>query len=131
MHDDGRWPKAKGHLSDSRHLKRCKDLQLKKKTNQLTSQYPILILDDVPQFAIVTGIDKIGVPNEDMENAYRYRCVRKLCDKVSQEFDIHIYHVVPVSSYFEEVAPNIVKNNMSLYTLWRVFTSGIDYIEGK
>lgn len=79
----------------------------------------------------MTGIDKIGVPNEDMKNAYQYGCVRNLCEKVSQEFDIHLLHVVPVSSYFEEGAPNTAKNNMSIYTFWRVFTYGIDFIERK
>lgn len=66
-----------------------------------------------------------------MENAYKYRCVRKLCEKVSVEFGIDLCHVIPVSNYFEEGDATFAKNAMSLFSLWRVFESGIDYINRK
>lgn len=87
--------------------------------------------DGVRQFVIVTAIDKIGVPNSDMENAYKYNIVKKICQRVSEALDVDLFHVIPVSNYFDEGAPNDAKNAMSLYSLWRVFNSGREYIERK
>lgn len=85
--------------------------------------------DGVRQFVLVTAIDKLGVPNDDMKNAYKYRCVKKFCEKASEALDVDLLHVLPVSNYFEEVAPNDAKNAISLYNLWRVFNLGKEYIE--
>lgn len=95
----------------------------------IKSVLDFFLLDGVRQFVVVTAIDEIGVPNEDMKNAYRYGCVRKLCERVAAVFDVDLYHVIPVSNYFVEVAPNDAKNAMSLLNLWRVFHSGRDFIE--
>lgn len=89
----------------------------------------LYLLDGVRQFVIVTAIDKIGVPNFDIKKAYSYHCVRTHCEKVSNEFNIDLLHVIPVSNYFEEVAPNDAKNAMSLFNFWRIFKSGKEYIE--
>lgn len=80
---------------------------------------------------IVTFIDEIGVPNNDMKNAYRYKIVQKICKKLSVAFDVDLFYVIPVSNYFEEVTPNVEKNAMSLFNLWRIFKSGKEYIERK
>lgn len=85
--------------------------------------------DGIRQFVVVTAIDKIGVPNEDMKNAYKYGCVRKLCERVSEVFDVDLFHVIPVSNYFGEVTSNDAKNAMSLFNFWRVFNSGKCYID--
>lgn len=85
--------------------------------------------DSVRQFVIVTAIDEIGVPNNDMKNAYKYKCVRKFCEKVSKDFDVDPFHVIPVSNYVTEGTPNDAKNAMSLFSLWRVFNSTKEYIE--
>lgn len=85
--------------------------------------------DGIRQFVVVTAIDKIGVPNEDMKNAYKYGCVRKLCERVSEAYDVDLYHVIPVSNYFGEVTSNNAKNAMSLFNFWRVFNSGKQYID--
>lgn len=66
-----------------------------------------------------------------MKNAYQYPCVRGYCEKVSEAFGIDLLHVIPVSNYYEEVAPNDAKNAMSLFNLWRVFNSGKQYIERR
>lgn len=87
--------------------------------------------DGVKQFVIVTGIDKIGVPNDDMKNAYRYGCVRRHCEKVSEAFDVDLLHVLPLSNYFSEGCSNEAKNAMSLLSLWRVFGSAKDFIERR
>lgn len=87
--------------------------------------------DGVRQFVVVTFIDKIGVPNDDMKNAYTYQCVRSYCKSVSEVFGVDLFHVIPVSNYFEEVAPNDAKNAMSLFNLWRVFNSSKEYIERR
>lgn len=87
--------------------------------------------DGIRQFVVITAIDQLGVPNEDMKNAYSYQCVRKYCEKVSQEFGLDLLHVIPVSNYFEEVASNDAKKAMSLFNLWRVFKSGKEYIERR
>lgn len=87
--------------------------------------------DGVRQFVIVTAIDKIGVPNSDMKNAYKYNIVKKICQKVSVALDVDLFHVIPVSNYVDEAAPTKEKNAMSLYSLWRVFNSGREYIERK
>lgn len=85
--------------------------------------------DGVRQFVIVTAIDEIGVPNNDMKNAYRYRILQKICKKVSVAFEVDLLHVIPVSNYFEEAAPNDAKNAMFLFNFWRIFSSGKEYIE--
>lgn len=64
-----------------------------------------------------------------MKNAYKYRCVRKVCEWASEALDVDLLHVLPVSNYFEEVAPNDAKNAISLFNLWRVFHLGKEYIE--
>lgn len=87
--------------------------------------------DDVRQFVILTSIDEIGVPNNDMEKAYRYGCIRKHCEKISDIFDIDLPHVIPVSNYFMESAPTHAKNAMSLMTLWRVCISSKEFIQRK
>lgn len=94
--------------------------------------YPLFFfLDGIRQFVVVTAIDQLGVPNDDMKNAYSYRCVREYCEKVSVEFGVDLLHVLPVSNYFEEVASNDAKNAMSLFNLWRVFKSGKEYIDRR
>lgn len=85
--------------------------------------------DGVRQFVIVTAIDKVGVPNDDMENAYRYRRVRRICEKISEVLDVDLLHVLPVSNHFSEGSSNMAKNAMSLLSLWRVFDSAKDFIE--
>lgn len=91
----------------------------------------ITFLDGVKQFVIVTAIDKIGVPNVDMKNAYRYGCVRRHCEKVSEAFDVDLLHVLPVSNYFFEGCSNEAKNAMSLLSLWRIFDSAKEFIERR
>lgn len=85
--------------------------------------------DGVRQFVIVTAIDQLGVPNEDIQNAYKYGCVRKFCEKVSIFFEISLSKVIPVSNYIGDATQNKAKNAMSLFNLWRVFDSGIRYIQ--
>lgn len=89
------------------------------------------LLDGVRQFVVVTSIDEIGVPNDDMKNAYKYPRVHKYCEQVSEAFGVDLLHVIPVSNYFDEVAPSDAKNAMSLYNLWRVFESTKEYIERR
>lgn len=84
--------------------------------------------DGVRQFVIVTAADKIVLPGADMKDIYRFQCVLKFCEKVSQEFGIALGDVIPVSNYFGEGGKSEATNAMSLYCLWRVFASGIDYI---
>lgn len=86
-------------------------------------------LDGVRQFVIVTAIDQLGVPNEDIQNAYKYGCVRKFCEKVSIFFEISLSKVIPVSNYIGDATQNKAENAMSLFNLWRVFDSGIRYIQ--
>lgn len=87
--------------------------------------------DGVRQFVVITSIDELGVPNSDMKNAYKYPSVHKYCDDVSVAFGVDLLHVIPVSNYFDEVAPNDAKNAMSLFNLWRVFISSKEYIERR
>lgn len=87
--------------------------------------------DDVRQFVIVTSIDEIGVPNDDMRSAYKYGCIRKICEKISEILDIDLPHVIPVSNYFAEVAPTTAKNAMSLMNMWRVCNSSKEFILRK
>lgn len=89
------------------------------------------IVDGVRQFVVVTSIDQLGVPNDDMKHAYKYPCVRARCKLVSKAFGVDLLHVIPVSNYFEEVTPNDAKNAMSLFNLWRVFNSTKEYIERR
>lgn len=87
--------------------------------------------DGVRQFVVVTYIDKLGVPDSDMENAYKYQSVHNYCDKVSVAFGVDLLHVIPVSNNFEDVTPSDAKNAMSLHGLLRVFESTKEYIERR
>lgn len=89
----------------------------------------LFFLDGVRQFVIVTAIDELGVPNWDIQNAYKYGCVRRFCEKVSIVLEISSSKVIPVSNYFNDATQNEAKNAMSLFNLWRVFDSGIRYIQ--
>lgn len=93
------------------------------------SEFSFLFLDGIRQFVVVTAIDKIGVPKEDMKNAYTYGCVRNHCKKVSEVFNVDLDHVIPVSNYCGEPTSYDAKNAMSLFNLWRVFYSGKCFIE--
>lgn len=104
--------------------------------NQVICNYSVnhhiycdFFLDGIRQFVVVTAIDKLGVPNDDMKNAYKYGRVRKHCERVSQAFNVDLFHVIPVSNYFEEVTSNDAKNAMSLFNFWRVFNSGKCFID--
>lgn len=88
-------------------------------------------VDDVRQFAIVTAIDKCGAPNDKMEKAYRYAGFRQICRDVCGALDLDEYHVIPVSNYFGEGESNVAKNAMSLFALWKILSSGSDYIKRK
>lgn len=87
--------------------------------------------DDIRQFVIITAIDEIGVPNEDIGSAYQYPCVRKIRDKVADALKILPNCVIPVSNYFFESKANEVKNAMSLRALWLICSSGRDYVQRK
>lgn len=80
---------------------------------------------------VVTSIDTLGVPNDDMRNAYKYPTVHVYCNDVAEAFGVDLLHVIPVSNYFEEVVPNDAKNAMFLFNLWRVFNSTKKYIERR
>lgn len=64
-----------------------------------------------------------------MEKAYRYPCLKQFCKDVSDALDLDEYHVIPVSNYCGEGVPNLAKNAMSLVALWRILSSGKDYIK--
>lgn len=66
-----------------------------------------------------------------MEYAYQYPCVRNIRDRVVNALKILPSQVIPVSNYYVEGVANNVKNAMSLNTLWRVCSSGKDYIERR
>lgn len=87
-----------------------------------------LLDEKVRQFALVTHIDEIGVPNDNLENASELECTTSICKKVGTIFDLDEYHVIPMSSYFSETCPNIAKNIMALNAFWRVCQSGRSYI---
>lgn len=87
--------------------------------------------DGIRQFAIITAIDEIGVPDEDLENASEYENVTKVCEQVSKVLKLEANHIIPVSNYFGEAVPNQAKNEMSLNALWRICISGRDYIQRK
>lgn len=90
--------------------------------------YLFCLVEKVRQFALVTHIDEIGVPNDNMKNASELPCTTSICQKVGTIFDLDEYHVIPMSSYFSEKGPNIAKNIMALSALWRVCQSGRSYI---
>lgn len=87
------------------------------------------VVEDVRQFAIVTAIDKFGVPNDKMEKAYRYPRFKEFCRDVCGALNLDEYHVIPVSNYCGEGESNVAKNAMSLVALWRILSSARDYIE--
>lgn len=89
----------------------------------------MLLLDDLPQFVIITGIDYNWVPNGDMKNALsKYPQVKEFCLKVSEVLNISMMSIFPVSNYVEESMPITAKNVMSLMTMWHIIKDGEEYI---
>ncbi|XP_022309286.2 interferon-induced protein 44-like [Crassostrea virginica] len=86
---------------------------------------------DVKQVAIVTCIDEIGVPNMDMENIFKYKCVKTICEDVARFLQMDLQSVHPVANYYEEIKPSAAKNALSLMALWDIFECGERYIQKK
>lgn len=89
----------------------------------------IFLIDDIPQFVIVTFIDRIGVPENDMENALKYFHIKKRCLEVSEALNIPMMSIFPVSNYVEEAVPNAAKNALSLMAMWHIIKDGEEYIK--
>ena len=89
----------------------------------------IFLIDDIPQFVIVTFIDRIGVPKNDMENALKDPHIKKQCLAVSEALNIPMMSIFPVSNYVEEAVPNAAKNSLSLMAMWHIIKDGEDYIK--
>lgn len=89
----------------------------------------LILEDDVRQFGLVTHIDEVGVPNDDMVNALQYSCVNDISQKVSEVFQLPLSHVIPVSNYFASQKPTVEKNGMALMAFWQIFKSGRNYIK--
>lgn len=66
-----------------------------------------------------------------MENVFKYKCVKDICQKVAEFLEIDIHSVHPVANYFEENEPTVAKNTMSLMALWDVIQCGKRHIERK
>lgn len=81
------------------------------------------------QLAIVTNIDGIGVPNLDMENVFKYKCVKEICEEVSEFLEIEIQSVHPVSNYEKEKKPSHAKNALALMALLDVLECGERHIQ--
>lgn len=104
-------------------------LNMSKSLDKVHKIRQILLDEKVRQFALVTHIDEIGVPNDNMENASKLQCTTSICQKIGNIFDLDEYHVIPMSSYFSEKSPNTAKNIMALSALWRVCQAGRSYIK--
>lgn len=89
------------------------------------------ILGDVKQVAIVTNIDRIGVPNVDMESVFKYPNVKEFCEEVSKILEIEIQSVYPIANYHQEHKPSAAKNALALMALWDIFKCGERYIKKK
>ncbi|XP_022310669.2 interferon-induced protein 44-like isoform X1 [Crassostrea virginica] len=86
---------------------------------------------DVKQVAIVTNIDRIGVPNVDMESVFKYPNVKEFCEDVSKVLEIEIQSVYPIANYHEEQKPTAAKNALALMALWDMFKCGERHIKKK
>lgn len=71
------------------------------------------------------------MPVRDLENVFKYKCVKDICKEVSDCFGIDIYHVHPVANYVEELWPNDAKSTLSLMALWDVVKTGKLEIEQR
>lgn len=87
--------------------------------------------DEVQQFVIITAIDEIGVPNEEMAYAYQFPCVQNIRDKVVDALKILPSQVIPVSNYFVETFACEAKKAMSLLALWQVCKPAEEYLKLK
>nr|XP_022308769.1 interferon-induced protein 44-like isoform X2 [Crassostrea virginica] len=85
----------------------------------------------VRQLAIVTYIDEIGVPNTDMENVFKYSCVKDICNDVAKFLQMDLQSVHPVANYHEDNIPNAAKNALSLMALWDIVECGERHIQKK
>lgn len=90
-----------------------------------------MFLDAVPQYAIITDIDKLLPENGKLENVYTYKSVKELCEKVRDSLGITLGCIFPVSNYYEELTPNDAKNAMSLMAIWNATVNGQSYMKNK
>lgn len=73
----------------------------------------------------------LGVPNSDMENVFKYSCVKEICQEVSDLLEIELQSVHPVANYHEEIEPTAAKNVLALMALWDIFECGDRHIQQK
>lgn len=66
-----------------------------------------------------------------MENAFNYKCVKDICQKVAGFLEIDMHSVHPVSNYYDENEPTVAKDALSLIALWDIFQCGKRNIEKK
>lgn len=67
----------------------------------------------------------------DMENVFRYKSVKEICDEVAEFLQIEISSVHPVSNYHEEITPSVAKNVLALMALWDIIDCGQKYIQQR
>lgn len=67
----------------------------------------------------------------DMENVFKYKCVKEICEEVSEFLEIEMQSVHPISNYKEEHEPCAAKNALALMALWDIFQCGNRHIQKK
>ena len=66
-----------------------------------------------------------------MENVFKYKCVKTICEEVSEFLEMEIQSVHPVSNYSDELIPDDAKNALSLMALWDIVETGERHINQK
>ncbi|XP_062566171.1 uncharacterized protein LOC134228528 [Saccostrea cucullata] len=83
---------------------------------------------NLPQCVLITAIDKILPNADDVGDMFRYSIVQKLCKFVSNSLKLSPGNIFPTANYVIEGVPDAVKDGISLCTLWKIVSLGIDYL---
>lgn len=83
------------------------------------------------QVVIVTNMDKIGIPDVDLENVFKYSMVNDMYMNVSKCLGIEKRFIYPVANYENEMEPYAAKNVLALMALWDMFERGERLIQKK
>ncbi|XP_062566156.1 uncharacterized protein LOC134228513 [Saccostrea cucullata] len=82
-----------------------------------------------PQFILLTNMDKV-VPKKDVENLFRYRCVRRACNNASKITQITPGYILPTANYTQP-GPTNVMDALCLLNLFRIVSSAHDYVNRR
>ncbi|XP_062573013.1 interferon-induced protein 44-like [Saccostrea cucullata] len=84
---------------------------------------------NVPQMALINMIDRVG--QEKLEDVFWSKSVENVCEGARRFLCLPLNHILPMSCYYNEIRPTIVKDTLALFNLNSMLYSANDYLNAK